>query len=162
MILFNEVGRSLAPGPWLGELKRRLQAGEGAARISLPDGTSEPVQQLADELILVSPGKKLVYATDFADTMDNRARVIALAHNAHTLFCESTFCEAEADHAARTAHLTTRACAGIAQAAGVARLVPFHFSRRYEHDPAAVYAEIAALSNVVVMPEDMADPVDAA
>jgi ribonuclease Z len=153
--------RKLAPGPWLGELKRRLQAGEGAAHISLPDGSSERVQQLADELILVSPGKKLVYATDFADTVDNRARVIALAHNAHTLFCESTFCEAEADHAARTAHLTTRACAGIAQAAGVARLVPFHFSRRYEHDPAAVYAEIAALSNVVVMPEDMAiDPGD--
>ena len=103
-----------------------------------------------------------IYATDFADTADNRARVIGLAHGAHTLFCESTFCEADADQAARTAHLTTRACAEIAEAAGVARLVPFHFSRRYEHDPAAVYGGIAALSNRVVMPEDMdIDPVDA-
>ncbi|MGB5538468.1 MAG: MBL fold metallo-hydrolase, partial [Gammaproteobacteria bacterium] len=152
----------LAPGPWLGELKRRLQAGEITAAITLPDGSGRRVQALADELILVSPGKKLVYATDFADTADNRARVIGLAHGAHTLFCESTFCEADADQAARTAHLTTRACAEIAEAAGVARLVPFHFSRRYEHDPAAVYGEIAALSNRVVMPEDMdIDPVDA-
>jgi ribonuclease BN (tRNA processing enzyme)/energy-coupling factor transporter ATP-binding protein EcfA2 len=148
--------RSLPPGPWLGELKRYLQAGDGEAHIELPDGSHEAVQALADELILVSPGKKLVYATDFADTPENRARVIALAHGAHTLFCESTFLEADAAQAARTAHLTTRACAEIAEAAGVARLVPFHFSRRYEKDPAAVYAEIAAACNVVVIPDTMA------
>lgn len=154
--------RGLTPGPWLGELKRRVQAGDDAACIALPDGSSADVQALAGELILISPGKKLVYATDFADTVDNRARVTGLAHNAHTLFCESTFREAEAGHATRTAHLTTRACADIATAAGVGRLVPFHFSRRYEHDPAAVYAEIAALCNVLAMPEDMdIEPVDA-
>jgi ribonuclease BN (tRNA processing enzyme) len=147
--------RGLAPGPWLGELKRRLQAGAISVRIVLPDGTSETVQALADELILVSPGKKLVYATDFADTADNRARLIELAHEAHTLFCESTFREADADQAARTAHLTTRACAEIAEAAGVARLVPFHFSRRYEQDPAGVYAEIAAHTGRLVMPDNM-------
>jgi ribonuclease BN (tRNA processing enzyme) len=145
--------RGVPPGSWLGELKRCLQADEGSARIVLPDGSSESVQALADELILVSPGKKLVYATDFADTTENRTRVIALAHGAHTLFCESTFIEADAAQAVRTAHLTTRACAEIAEAAGVARLVPFHFSRRYEKDPAAVYAEIAAACNAVVMPD---------
>jgi ribonuclease BN (tRNA processing enzyme) len=145
--------RGLAPGPWLGELKRHLQAGEDRACIELPDGSSKRVQALADELVLISPGKKLAYATDFADTPENRARVIELVRNSHTLFCESTFCEAESEQAKRTAHLTTRACAEIAEAAGVARLVPFHFSRRYEQNPAAVYAEIAANSRVVVIPE---------
>ena len=111
------------------------------------------MQALAEALVLVSPGKKLVYATDFADTPENRARVIALAHNAHTLFCEATFLEADVEQARRTAHLTTRACAEIAEDAGVARLVPFHFSRRYENDPAAVYAEIAHASRAVVVPE---------
>ena len=86
---------------------------------------------------------------------ENRSRVIALAHGAHTLFCESTFLEADAAHAALTAHLTTRACAEIAEAAGVARLVPFHLSRRYEKDPAAVYGEIAAACKAVVMPDSM-------
>lgn len=145
--------RGLAPGPWLGELKRHLQAGEDRACIELPDGSSKRVQALADELVLISPGKKLAYATDFADTPENRARVIELVRNSHTLFCESTFCEAESEQAKRTAHLTTRACAEIAEAAGVARLVPFHFSRRYEQNPAAVYAEIAANSRAVVIPE---------
>ena len=90
---------------------------------------------------------------DFADTPENRARVIELVRNSHTLFCEATFCEAESDQAKRTAHITTRACAEIAETAGVARLVPFHFSRRYEKAPAAVYAEIAAISRAVVVPE---------
>jgi ribonuclease BN (tRNA processing enzyme) len=145
--------RGLSPGPWLGELKRRVQAGESETRIVLPDGSSERVKTLADELVLISPGKKLAYATDFADTPENRARVIELARSAHTLFCESTFCEAEADQAMRTAHLTTRACAEIAEDAGVARLVPFHFSRRYEETPDAVYAEIAAACRAVAVPE---------
>jgi ribonuclease BN (tRNA processing enzyme) len=144
--------RGLKPGPWLGELKRCLQAGEKTARITLPDGSHATVAMLAADLVLIRPGKKLVYATDFADTPENRERVIALARGAHTLFCESTFREADAAHAARTAHLTTRACAGIAADAGVARLVPFHFSRRYEKDPAPVYAEIAAGCTAVVIP----------
>jgi ribonuclease BN (tRNA processing enzyme) len=147
--------RGLEPGPWLGELKRRLRTGDSAMRIALSDGSRETVGALAEALILVSPGKKLVYATDFADTAGNRERLVELAHGAHTLFCESTFREVDANQAARTAHLTTRACAEIAETAAVARLVPFHFSRRYEQDPGAVYAEVAALSNRLVMPEGM-------
>jgi ribonuclease Z len=147
--------RNWSPGPWLGELKRWLQAGEGDARIALPDGSHESVQALAQELVLINPGKKLAYATDFADTPENRNRVTALAHGAHTLFCEATFAEADAARAVRTAHLTTRACAEIAEAAGVARLVPFHFSRRYERDPGRMYAEIAAACNVVAIPDGL-------
>jgi ribonuclease BN (tRNA processing enzyme) len=150
--------RGLLPGPWLGELKQRLQTGDNEKQITLPDGSTGTVQALADELVLISPGKTLVYATDFADTPENRARVIALAHSAHTLFCEATFCEAEAEQAARTAHLTTRACAEIAEAAHVARLVPFHFSRRYEKDPAPVYAEIAELTRTVMIPDTLTLP----
>jgi ribonuclease Z len=147
--------RALAPGPWLGKLKHCIQVGQAETRIVLPDGTSAPAQALADELVLVSPGKTLVYATDFADSPRNRARLIALARGAHTLFCESTFRESDAAQARRTAHLTTRACAEIAEAAGVARLVPFHFSRRYEKDPAPVYAEIAAVCAAVVIPDTL-------
>jgi ribonuclease Z len=147
--------RNLPPGSWLGELKRCVQAGEGESRIALPDGTCETARVLAGDLVLISPGKTLVYATDFADSPGNRSRVVALARGAHTLFCESTFREVDAAQAARTAHLTTRACAEIAEAAGVARLVPFHFSRRYEKAPATVYAEIADLCTAVVIPETL-------
>jgi ribonuclease BN (tRNA processing enzyme) len=149
--------RGLEPGPWLGELKQHLLAGKRDTHIELPDGSLETVQALADDMVLVSPGKTLVYATDFADTASNRERLVALAHGAHTLFCEASFLEADAEQAARTAHLTTRACAEIAGAAGVARLVPFHFSRRYEKDPASVYAELAAACQVVMIPGNIAE-----
>jgi ribonuclease Z len=147
--------RRLTPGPWLGELKRRLRAGQGDVCVAMPDGSRQSVHDLANDLVLINPGKKLVYATDFADSPENRTRLRALAHGAHTLFCEAGFVEADAAQAARTAHLTTRACAEIAIDAGVARLVPIHFSRRYEQDPAVVYAEIAAACNVVAIPEGM-------
>jgi len=149
--------RGLPPGPWLGELKRCVQTGEGDTGIRLPDGTSDTARALANDLVLVTPGKTLAYATDFADSPENRTRVVELARGAHTLFCESTFRMSDAAQAARTAHLTTRACAEIAEAAGVARLVPFHFSRRYEHDPASVYAEIAGLFPGVMIPGTLAD-----
>ena len=149
------VARGLAPGPWLGKLKRHLYAGEDEARVELPDGSVEPAAALADELVLISPGKKLVYATDFSDTRENRRQLVALARGAHTFFCESTFLEEDAEQAERTAHLTTRACGEIAEEAGVARLVPFHFSRRYEQEPMRIYEEIAATFTAVAVPKSM-------
>jgi ribonuclease BN (tRNA processing enzyme) len=123
--------------------------------LRLPDGRIETARRLAEELVSITPGETLVYATDFADTESNRRQVVALARDAHTLFCEATFREADAELARRTAHLTTRACGEIASQAGVKRLVPFHFSRRYEKDPAPIYEEIAAVCPQVVIPKSM-------
>jgi ribonuclease BN (tRNA processing enzyme) len=109
-----------------------------------------PVLAFALETML-KPGK-LAYATDLADTAENRTRLEALARGAHTLFCEAPFCEADAEQAARTGHLTAKACGEIAAAAAVERLVPFHFSRRYQDDWERVYTEVkqAALGVEVV------------
>ncbi len=146
------VARGLSPGPWLGELKRHLRAGRPDARVALPDGRMETAHTLAEDLVLIAPGKKLSYATDLADTDANRGRLVALARGSHTFFCEASFLEEDAELAALTAHLTTRACAEIAEQAGVARLVPFHFSRRYEKDSEPLYEEIAAVCPRVVVP----------
>ena len=59
-------------------------------------------------------------------------------------FVEAPFCEADAEQAARTGHLTARACGEIAAAAGVERLAPFHFSHRYQNEADRVYAEVKA------------------
>ena len=123
------------PGPWLGALKRHIQAGRAEEILDLPGGRRSRVWELAADLMLVRPGRRLVYATDLADTPENRARLVRLAGGAHTLFCEAAFAEADREEARRTGHLTARACGRIAKAAPVARLVPFHFSRRYERDP---------------------------
>lgn len=137
----------LQPGAWLTALKRAVAERSPSSSICLPDGTTRSSEELADELFLVRPGPKLVYATDLADTPTNRTRLVSLAAGAHTLFCEATFCEADASRAASTGHLTARACGEIAAAAGVHHLVPFHFSRRYEDERERVYREVqAALS----------------
>ncbi len=106
-----------------------------------------------EELILVSQGSKLVYATDFGDTPDNRIKLEALARGAHTLFCEATFLQHERAQAQRTGHLTTHACGEIANQAQVEHLIPFHFSRRYEERPWRVYQEIVAVCPQVVRPK---------
>jgi ribonuclease BN (tRNA processing enzyme) len=65
-----------------------------------------------------------------------------LARSAHTLFCETTFTTADKDKAESTQHLTTLAAIRIARDAKVERLVPFHFSKRYERNPDVVYDEL--------------------
>lgn len=148
--------RRLEPGQWLNQLKQRLLRDDFTSLIQLPDGSEASVAALAEELVLIMPGKKLVYATDFADTVENRQRLICLAQHAHTFFCEASFCEADIDHAIRNGHLTTRACGEIATAAGVSRLVPFHFSRRYISQPQQLYEEINRYCSRVLKPASLA------
>jgi ribonuclease BN (tRNA processing enzyme) len=94
----------------------------------------------------------MVYATDLADTAANRAALTTLAHKADIFFCEASFLETDIEQACRTGHLTARACAEIATGADVKQLVPFHFSRRYEKRPEAVYLEISTACSRVMMP----------
>ncbi len=147
--------RGLQPGPWLSELKQHLLAENWKARVRLPDGSETDIATLADDLVLIAPTKKLVYATDLADTPDNRQHLQTLAHYAHTFFCEARFVEADAEQAMRTGHLTTRACGEIAMAAEVGRLVPFHFSQRYTDKPQQIYEEVQAVCSRLAMPRSM-------
>jgi ribonuclease BN (tRNA processing enzyme) len=110
---------------------------------------------LGNKLTLITPGKKLVYATDLADTPDNRGRLTAFARNAHTFFCEASFLESDVEQARLTGHLTTHACGEIAMAAGVTRLVPFHFSRRYTNNPLPLYEEISEVCDRLCAPPSM-------
>ncbi len=132
----------LAGGPWLGRLERCLTSGELETRLALPDGRQATVSELAHELVEQRPGRSLVYATDLADSPVNRRLLIELARGADALVCEATFSQADKAHAERTSHLTAGACGEIAAQAGVVRLIPFHFSHRYESDPGVLYGEI--------------------
>jgi len=147
--------RGLEPGPWLNELKQQLYSNNPTAAIQMPDGRHESAGTLANELVVITPGKKLVYATDLADTPDNRQKLIRLARHAHTFFCECAYVEADADHASMNGHLTTRACGEVATEAGVSRLVPFHFSRRYLHRTEQLYDELELHCSRVCTPGSM-------
>lgn len=132
----------VSPGPWLQTLKHSLEAGNKQAVIHLPNGRDESIESLSEQLLISGAGEKLVYATDLADSAENRATLIPLAQSADVLFCEAPFRAADQVLAQCNGHLTTVACGEIASEAKVKTLVPFHFSKRYEKEPNAVYDEI--------------------
>ena len=142
----------LPPGPWLAELKSRILSGDMDSTIAPPDGLQRPVKALAEELVIHSHGAKLVYATDLGDTQQNREKLIRLAQGADILFLEASFTQADKDQATATWHLTASACGQIAAAAGVKRLAPFHFSRRYERAPELPLAEVRQEFSHIIEP----------
>jgi ribonuclease BN (tRNA processing enzyme) len=145
----------LAPGTWLSLLKECIASGKRDTEIELSNGATQTAGQIADEVLILRPGPKLAYATDLADTPQNRMRLQTLADGAHTFFCEAPFCEVNAEQSARTGHLTTRACGEIATAAHVERLIPFHFSRRYQSEAERIYAEVSAACSRTIVPRQM-------
>lgn len=146
----DELG--VSPGPWLQRLKQAYMASRWEERIPLGDGREPTVDELAAALLLTEPGDALVYATDFRESPENIDKAIQLARGAHTLFCECTFMLGEQEQAHRTQHLTTRACAGIANSADVHQLVTFHFSHRYDNRRQALYGELQQFTDKLLVP----------
>ena len=144
--------QDLPTGPWLQDLKKAWLTGRYEEAITLPDGSRRSVAELKEQVLLVSPGEKLVYATDLADSSANRRKLIELTSGAHSFFCESAFMLEHREQAERTHHLTTAACAEIANLAGVGQLLPFHFSKRYIKNVAAVYAELVGMCRQTAVP----------
>ncbi len=129
--------RHLPVGPWLRELKNAVMENLPDDHFitirSRPDSSGEGARRLADlrDLVTVTPGQKIAYVTDIADTPANRAAVAALSCNADLLFIEAAFAQEDEELARERGHLTTAAAGEIARRAGVRRVEPFHFSSRY-------------------------------
>jgi ribonuclease Z len=142
--------RGLPVGAWLRDLKQAVmegRPGEHVLRIPAGDGSPDmrdmPLAALRD-LLTVTPGQKIAYVTDIADTPANRAAAAGLARNADMLFIEAPFVEADAALAAERSHLTTGAAGTIAREARVRRVEPFHFSPRYAGQEIRMLNEVNA------------------
>lgn len=145
----GELG--LTPGPWLSYLKRLLLEGRADKVVPLPDGSERRASELEAALVHARPGQKLAYATDLEESEANHRALSALASEARVLYCEATFVEEDRELARATQHLTAKGCARIAASARVEKLVPFHFSKRYEHDPGSVYREVQEIFSATVV-----------
>ena len=144
----NELG--LPVGPWLRQLKRAVIENRGddyPIQVGLKSKTSHERTMPLGELrsaVTVTPGQKIGYVTDVADTEANRQAIVRLALKADLLFIEAAFAGADAALAAERAHLTTAAAGSIARAAAVRRVEPFHFSPRYGGQEARLLNEVMA------------------
>jgi len=129
----------LPTGPWLAELKRAIVRGESddtPFRVWWQGATGVaerrfPLGELQEKILHIVPGQKIAYVTDAAYTPANAARIIDLARGADYLFIEATFLDAERERAGKRSHLTALQAGLLARQAGVARVIPFHFSPRY-------------------------------
>ena len=150
---------TLPVGPWLHDLKRAIienKPDDHLIRIaSLAGSCDERQLGTLRSAVTVTPGQKIAYVTDVADTAANRAAMIKLIQGADLLYIEATFAQEDAALAAERKHLTTLAAGTIARMACVRRVEPFHFSPRYEEDEARMLNEVmSALSGPI--PEERA------
>lgn len=89
--------------------------------------------ELTKKIARISPGQKIVYITDVAESIENSRKIIELAKGANHLFIEAVFLDSEKDMALKKYHLTAREAGELAGKAGVKSLQLFHFSPRYKH-----------------------------
>ena len=130
----------LNSGPWLDELKRMLRENyslETPLQIPLSSGGSKEhtLKEWLDLLIVESKGQKIVYVVDNQYNPINAARILSLAENADLFYCEASFSQTEEALAIERFHLTATQAGILARRAHVARLIPFHFSARYQAEP---------------------------
>ena len=140
----------LPVGPWLQGLKRALidnRPDDYPIALDPRPGATAPEPRPLGALrraVTMTPGQKIGYVTDAADTAANRRAIVDLVRDADILFIEAHFAAADAHLAADRMHLTTAAAGAIAREAGVRRVEPFHFSPRYQGDEARLIGEVQA------------------
>jgi ribonuclease Z len=132
----------LPTGPWLRELKSavaREEPSETPVTVRWrEDGAirerTVSLGELKEKVLRIVPGQKIAYVTDAGYTPENAEAIVDLARGADALFIETAFTHEEERRAAEKFHLTARQAGSLARAAGVKRLIPFHFSPKHTEE----------------------------
>lgn len=135
----------LTTGPWIGELKERILAGECGGELvvsSVRGGQTWDCNRLVDEFVIFSPGQKIAYITDLRWTPENVERAVALAGGCQTLFVEAYFAHELEELAASKGHLTARQAGLLARRLGAGQVVPMHVSPRHHGGMAEILDEV--------------------
>ena len=140
----------LPMGPWLADLKRAIMRGEDDDKLvrvwcDVEGGMEERrfnLGELKAKILNIVPGQRIAYVTDAAHTKANAAKIVEIARKADFLFIEAVFLDAEQAQAGERYHLTAREAGLLARQAGVARVIPFHFSPRYRGMEEALLREL--------------------
>lgn len=148
----------LSAGPWLNQLKKAVREKRpDEFLLEIPDNKAEGIEGRKTtlrwirekDLFSVSHGQKIVYIVDIGYTTKNLSRLIPFAKDADYLFCEAAFLERDKDIAKKKHHLTAHQAGLIARKAGVRKIIPFHFSPRYQGRSDLLYNEAEAAFKAV-------------
>lgn len=144
--VLRELG--LRPAAWINALKRLFLFGgieSAMLDVTLEAGGSRsyPAAELARRLLIPRQRHKIAYATDGAASAGNRGKLVDLIRGADLFFCETCFLEEDRALADETKHFTAAFVGSVAREAGVKKLAPFHFSKRYLGRADEVIAEVS-------------------
>jgi len=137
--VLDEMG--IPTGAWLTTFKDRIMSNDADdAPISIlqrddKGGLEErtlSLGMLKEEIVKITPGRAVTYVTDAVYHDENARKIVKLASGAEVLFIEAPFLEEDAEKAALKYHLTALQAGSQAKAAGVKRIVLFHFSPKYK------------------------------
>ncbi|MHC4600870.1 MAG: MBL fold metallo-hydrolase, partial [Planctomycetota bacterium] len=123
--------RGWADGPWVGELKRALEAGDSGPKTIEVEGKAWPVAKLKALFVVESPGETLAYVADARYNEGNVGKIVELAEGADHLFCEGGFLRVDEDGAREKDHLTAWDAGDLARRCSVGKLTTFHYSPKY-------------------------------
>jgi ribonuclease Z len=113
-------------------VQRLRGAPAGAGETVVVGGAEHPLGALQAELLVHTAGDSIAYLTDFRMTPAASADLAARLRGVNTVVCESQYRGADVELAERVRHSTAEEVAATAAAAGVGKLVLFHFSERYD------------------------------
>ena len=129
----------LPVGSWLSELKEAVRGNKFDAVIAV-EGRDLMFSDLR-EVVDISHGQKLSYVVDSLGSDENIKKTVELVKGSDLLYIETYFLESDKEKARERYHLTAREAGRIAREAGVGRMEPLHFSKRYSDDPEALFLE---------------------
>jgi ribonuclease Z len=131
---FYELG--YRAGPWIGIFKESILSGCMDDMIEVPSTTGIVrirVDDLFNELVIITKGYKIAYITDIRASDDNLKRIGELAEDVDILFIEAYYLAERQHQAYEKAHLTAAQAGMIARILRAKKVVPMHISPRY-HD----------------------------
>ncbi|MDD3588559.1 MAG: hypothetical protein PHQ75_15360 [Thermoguttaceae bacterium] len=134
----------LKPGAWVGQFQKAYLNGELDREFPVGQRTAT-VQELADKLLEIKPGKKFCYLTDFGFTPENLERVRPFIRNATSLAIESNFRDGQEVQASENGHLTTRQAVSLIKESGASSFRTFHLSNSFSDCAGEILAEIASM-----------------
>jgi ribonuclease Z len=147
----------LPVGAWLTDLKEAVISGDPDDKFvtvvrkeggRVLEQHSMRLGDLKERILKITPGKAVAYITDAVCSEANARRMIEIAGEADLLFIEAAFAEEDAEKAAEKFHLTARQAGEIAAAAGARRVIPFHFSPKYEGAEERLLRELNAAAGL--------------
>ncbi len=144
------LGRlGLPVGPWLSKFKKALRENASEDTEFKIANKKYTIKELS-EIATITKGQKISYVVDSSLDEGNIKKIISLAEDSDTFYCEAYFLEEERERAIERHHLTAKTAGRIAREAGVKNLVLMHFSPKYRECPDAPEKEAMMEYNKIV------------